>query len=268
MTGILGPGDFAKSFSAVQSAAARPQFEMGFAMLQNALLDQLDVKINEVMDRDINKVDAFLTLEHNKLGRALQHVGKFGKDTQHNADVLNESLALVEKLVEADENNNATDFNKYKEELDDLMLNSIKDVNGAAAGLNVKDGFYQYRENGSGLTDYADYADDSTRSDAVLDLQNSLLATFTVMEINRDTAYSVSTELQSRLTSIDIQVNADQMAERTEAIQEIEDLQKDYGHFLTYLSVAFEVGASAAQQLADSIQQNNSQKGTVIDIIS
>jgi DNA-binding protein H-NS len=260
--------DFAKAFSATQIAAARPTFELNFALLQNALLDQMDVKIEEVLNKDVNRVDAFLQLEQKKLGRALEAVGKFGNETQHNADVLNESLDLVESLVEADENNDDAAFNSIIEKLDELMMESIKDVNGAAAGLNVKDGFYAYRESGSGLSDYADYADDSSRTDAVLDLQNSLLSIFTVMEINRDTAYSVSTEIQSRLTSIDIQVSAESAAVQAEALQEIEDLQLDYGNFLNYLSIAFEVGQSAAQQLSDAIQQQSTTKGTVVDIIS
>lgn len=268
MAGILGPGDFAKSFSAVQSAAARPNFELSFSILQNALIDQLNVKIEEVQQQNTNKVDAFLTLEKKKLSRALAAVGSFGNQTQHNRDILTEILDKVETVVTATENNDEQTFNSNMADIEDLMANNIKDVSGAAAGLNVKDRFYQYRENGSGIDSYADYATDQDRSDAVLALQGNLLRIFSVMEINRDTAYSISTDIQSRLTAIDIQINADQMAQQQESLQEIETLKKDHGRFLTYLSIAFEVNQGAAEQLAASIQQTNTQKGTVVDIIS
>ncbi len=269
MSGILGSGDFAKSFSAVQMAAARPTFELGFAMLQNALLDQLDVKIEAVQNQNVNRVDEFLALESKRLERSLKNVNKFGTETQHNADVLNESLTLLDQLKTADSNLDEEGFNAIKTNLDDLMKDSILNVQGSAAGFNVKDGFYDnYSENGSGLSDFADYATAGDRTDAVADVINNILRISTVMEINRDTAFDLSNDIQSRLTAINLQVTAEQTANQTEAIQEIEKLQSDYANFLSYLSLSFEVSQNAAQQLADGIQQNNNQQGTVVDIIS
>ena len=64
---ILSTNSFAESFSAVQLSASRPTFELQFSMLQNALLDQLDVKIVDAQNSSVNKIDAFLGLEQKKI---------------------------------------------------------------------------------------------------------------------------------------------------------------------------------------------------------
>lgn len=269
MSSILGSSsNFAESFSAVQLAASRPTFELQFNMLQNALLDQLSVKIDDLQDQDVNNVDAFLILKKSKLSRAYTAVGKFGNETQHNKDVVTDIAAQIDLLTTANTNSDETAFNKAVAEIDDLMLNSLKDVNGSAAGLNVKDGLNQFRENGSGLLNYADYADSNARTDAITELQSTLNTSISILDINLDTAYKISSDIQSTLTSIDLQVTAEQAAAQTEVINEIEKLRNDHANFLKYLSIAFEVSQSNAQALADTLNGNFSQKGTVVDIIS
>ncbi|MDV7339044.1 hypothetical protein RYZ26_05540 [Terasakiella sp. A23] len=268
MSSILSGGNFADSFSAVQLAASRPTFELQFNMLQNALLDQLSVKVEDLQSQDINKVDAFLQVEQNKLTRALAAVGKFGNDTQHNKDVVKDISAQIDLLTTANSNSDETAFNAAKAEIDELMTNYLKDVDGSAAGMNVKDGLYSYRENGSGLLNYADYADSDARTTAISELQTSLNISISVLDINLDTAYKISNEVQGKLSSISIQINAEQLAAQTDVINEIEKLRDDHANFLKYLSIAFEVSQANAQALADNLSGNNTQKGTVVDIIS
>lgn len=265
---ILGGGNFAESFSALQAAAARPRFELQFNILQNSLLDQLSVKIDDLQSNNVNRVDEFLTLEHRKLSRAYAHVGKFGNDTQHNDDVLNEIISKFDTLSDSVTNSDDASFDSAISEIDDLMINSFKNVSGAAAGLNIKDGLSQYLDSGSGIGTYASYADDTERSAAVSDLLSNLVISLQVLDINKDTAYNLSAEISSRLTSIDIQVNADQLANEAELMETIEKMRDEHSQFLTYLSIGFEVAQSNIDQLVAALSTSNTQKGTVVDIIS
>ena len=265
---ILSTNSFAESFSAVQLSASRPTFELQFSMLQNALLDQLDVKIVDAQNSSVNKIDAFLGLEQKKLTRALGSVGRFGNDTQHNKDIVGEIVEKLASLSKANTDSNETAFNTTLADVDELMQDFLKDVNGSAAGLNVKDGLNNYRENGSGLSNFADYADESSRADAISDLQGAISSSLSILEINLDTAYKIHGTVQGKLSSISIQINADALAEQSETVNEIEKLRDDHANFLKYLSIAFEVGQANAQALADSLHGNAGQKGTVVDIIS
>jgi len=266
---VLSTNSFAESFSATQLAAARPTFELQFHLLQNSLLDQLTVKVEDLQeDANVNKVDAFLFLEQKKLGRALDTVGSFGNETQHNKDVVGELVDKLTALTTANTNSDESGFNSALADINDLMMNSLKDVNGTAAGLNVKDGLYTYKENGSGLSSFSDYADSSTRSDAIAELQSALSSSLSILDINLNTAFKIHSDVQGKLSSISIQINADALAAQTESIDEIEQLRTEHANFLKYLSIAFEVSQNNAQQLADSLNGNGGQKGTVVDIIS
>lgn len=253
MVSILDGSSVASSLASVMTASASPTFELQFNMLQNTLLDRLDDKINELNEESsVNRVDAFVQLEQNKLNRSLPKVADFGKNTQYNKDVLTDMFYFLDKMDTANADLDEDAFNEALAEMEERTL-MLKDISGLSIGIIANDWLDEYRENGTGLVNFGDYADADARADALTEFRDEMGAKLVVNALNLDTAYEMQDKILGKLTSIDLQIQADATAAQAEKIEEIKDLREEYGYFLQGLSLAFEVQAANAEALSNQL---------------
>ena len=271
MTTILGAGSqtLAQGLAATSQMAARPQFELSFSLLQNSLLDRLSEKIDKLNDSSgVDKVDAFIEMQRKQLIRALPPIGKFGNVTQYNKDVMVDMFGHMDSIDAANTASNSTEFDKFVAQMND-STEMLKKPNGIAAGIYIKDGLETLRDNGSGLLNYDDYADDAARATAISDFRSGLNSSLAVLEITLDTARNISGDLQTKLNSLDLQVMADRSVKEVELLDDIEAARDEHANFLKSLSIAFEVAIQGAEQVGNTLLNGyKAPSGSVLNMFS
>ncbi|MBL6945326.1 MAG: hypothetical protein ISR47_01665 [Rhodospirillales bacterium] len=250
------------------NAAARPNFELQFSILQNSLLDRLSEKIDALKeDSSVNNVDAFLTLETNRLNRIIPLINKYEDDTTNNYLTTNGFVDDLNSLEALASGGDATAFDNLIARLD-ADLQRVKTVSGLAIGFVVKDGMATIQDEGLGISNYASYGDDASRETAVSEARDKIEIALSVMTINLDNARDLKFSVESDIVSVTLQIEAVQIAEQSEKLAEIEKLRTESGRLLEALSLAFEVNASRAETLSEALLNppkfNN---GSVLDLL-
>ena len=257
MVSILGAFNnqsVGQTMSALANTAARPNFELQFSILQNTLLDQMSVKIEDLQkEKSYNRIDAFLDLERKSLMRSLPHVAKYGKDTEQNKAYLIDMKEELDNLNIAIADGDADAFDSAISRFDKTSTQKVLYVSGNKTGIHVKDGLMDLRSDGSGFSDYASYADNDARKAAVSELMEKVDLSIAILNNNLDTAYEINDRIQSKLTSINLQIVSTNAASDTEFMSTIEKLRQENANFLKSVSISFEVAQSNAQALSDNI---------------
>ena len=253
----------------LSNISARPNFELQFNALQNRLLDQLVEKIEALNDDTIvNNVDVFLELQKKRLSRLTPFLDEYETKTVSNYKTalgMSDDLADLETLASGGD---ATAFDTLLAQLDsDLQL--VRNVSGLSVGLNVEDGLVRIQTDGLGIGSYASYGSDADRLQAVTDAKTKLDIAASVTTINLNNIRSVKESVLEKITSVTIQIEAVQIADKTEKTEEIKQMRDDHALLVKMLSLAFEVNQSRnevfTQQLLNGPQF---QPGTVLDLFS
>ena len=274
MTGIGSALD-AQFFSVGQAlgqlanTAARPNFEIGFNNLQNRLLDQLVVKIEELNDDTIvNNVDVFLELEKRRLQRLLPFLADYEEKTTSNyktAAGMVEDLTTLESLASGGDS--ATFDSVLARINSDLQL--VRNISGLAIGLNVKDGLVQIQSDGLGVGGYASYGSDADRLQAITDAKTKMEIALSVTTTNLNGVRSFTESVAAKITSVSLQIESVQIAEKAEKTNEIKKLQEQHSRMVQALSLAFEVNQTRSEALTQQLLVGPVfEPGTVLDLFT
>nr|MBC8159564.1 hypothetical protein [Alphaproteobacteria bacterium] len=231
--------------------AARPNFELQFSILQNSLLDRLSEKIEAFQEGSVNHVDAFLTLENNRLNRIIPYIHKYDVQTTQNFLTTNGMIDDLNSLEVLASGGDANAFDTLLSQID-ADLQRVKSVSGLVIGLNVKDGLTRIQGEGLGISDYASYADDESRETAISDARAEIEIALSVLTLNLESARDFKSSVESSIVSVSLQIEAVQIAEQSEKLTEIEKLRTDSARLLEALSLAFEVNAARAETLSEA----------------
>ena len=274
MTGIGSALD-AQFFSVGQAlgqlanTAARPNFEIGFNNLQNRLLDQLVVKIEELNDDTIvNNVDVFLELEKRRLRRLLPFLAEYEEKTASNyktAGGMVDDMTTLESLASGGDS--ATFDSVLARINSDLQL--VRNVSGLAIGLNVKDGLVQIQSDGLGIGSYDSYGNDADRLQAVTDAKTKMEIALSVTTTNLNGVRSFTESVAAKITSVSLQIESVQIAEKAEKTNEIKKLQEQHSRMVQALSLAFEVNQTRSEALTQQLLVGPVfEPGTVLDLFT
>lgn len=258
-----------QSLADLANVSARPTFELQYSILQNSLLDRLSKKIDEYnSDSGVNKVDAFLTLEKKRLERIIPNVTKYAQETTNNYLAAGGMIDDLTQLGSLASGGNADAFNNLRDRIS-ADLQRIKNVSGLTIGMNVKDGLIDLQSTGLGIDDYDSYADASSRTDAVTAALAKVQNSLSVLIINLDGARTYQDTVQSKISSVTLQIEATQTAEKAEKLQEINKLKDDTTTLLKTLSLAFEVNASRSEAFTQALlNPSGTTQGTIADLVS
>jgi len=257
-----------RDLAQLSTVSARPTFELQFSILQNQILDRISDKIQEYQeDAQVNRVDAFLTLEKNRLERIIPSVDQYVSETGRNFKITNGLLDDLYELLGSAAGGDADAFDKAVAQLDD-DLDSIKNVSGLAIGLNVKDGMVALRDEGFGIGGYDSYADYTERSEAIYKVISRVENALTVMTNNLDGALNFKDSVDTKITAVTVQIQAVQAAEQTEQLNEIAKLRDDSAQLLNALSLAFETNLARSEAFAEQLLNPQINEGTVLDILA
>ncbi len=249
--------------------AQRPNFELQFNILQNKLIEQLANKIEKLGEESVvNNVDVFLGLEKKRLQRLTPLVDRFKNQTIMKLAVTNGVINNLNTLETLASGSDATAFDNLLAKVDKELL-SIRKVDGLAIGFNVRDGLVKVRDEGLGISNYSSFADATERADAVDAARSKLESGVLVLLANLDAINSFKDNVDSKLSSVSLQIEAVQLANTGEKLAEIKKLRDQHSQFLNALSLAFEVNQARAELFSEMLlEPPKFGKGTVLDIIT
>lgn len=277
---LFGGAQLGRGLAEAAQMAARPNFELQFAMLQNSLIDRINKKIDEVNQDKTDNVDAFLVLEKVRLTRTSDAL------TAYKGEVLRAYASVQDintKLMDLD---GLVDGAASDPEAFDLLLGQInqiaeltKPVNGIPVGVMTDDGVAKMRRDGVvqvtrdgspvEVTSYADFTDAAEARTAISEALTRILSSVSILATTADAAASQLSDTNLRLSAVRVDIEAQKTVTAAEKQQKVKDLEEQYALLLNTLSVMFEGQQSIADQLGRSLfNPPELEKGSVINMFT
>ena len=258
-----------KSLADLSNIAARPTFELQFSILQNSLLDRLSKKIEAFNDDSlVNNVDAFLVLEKKRLERIIPNINKYEQETTRNYVIANGLVDDLNSLSTLAAGGDATAFDTLLSQINS-DLQKVKTVSGLAIGMNVKDRLTDLQSSGLGIGDFASYGDATTRQEAIAAALAKIQVSLSVLTVNLDGARSFESKVDTKITSVAVQIEATLTADKAAKLDQINKLIEENANLLKVLSIAFEVNAAQSEAFSAALfSSSTTAQGTVADLIN
>ena len=249
--------NFAQSFARLSQAAARPAFELQFAAAQNAVLDRLDRQIADLQQDDLFLGQtAGLRIEASRLENRLPEVeGYRDSVTNNRTTVLDIMDALAEARALADPGTVA----EFDTALSGALAQVEKLQTTPFALIGINDNLLatkpQVEADLEAITtnNFATAADVTAVQAAIDAVSNTLAATLTVLEINDDMAFDQVKALKRQLEEANRRIDALEVAERQERLDEVNELREQASRTLTVISLGFEGGQAASRFLTENL---------------
>lgn len=270
----------ASSLSSVASMSARPTFELQFAMLQNALIDRINKKIEEVNAEDGNRVDAFQVLERVRLSRLDEAFGTYRGEVNRVSAGINAIYAdLVELSGKVDAA--AVDANEFDTILGRVnqIAEMLSPVNGIPVGDMTDDGIKKMRADGVvqitrdgatvAATKYSDFTDPDEAKAAILAAINRASASVSIIEVKAETAAERHEAIRTNLSSVRLEIEAQKTTATAEKAAKVTELEEQYATLLKTLSIAFEGQQAMADHMAKRLfEPPELDRGSVINLFT
>lgn len=277
---LFGGAELGRGLAATAQMAARPNFELQFATLQNSLIDRINKKIDEVNKDKTDNVDAFLVLEKVRLTRTSDALTAYKAETLRayaGVQDINAKLMDLDGLVDGA----ASDPEAF-----DLLLGQInqiadltKPINGIPVGVMTDDGIAKMRRDGVvqvtrdgspvKVTSYADFTDAAEARTAISEALTRTLSSISILAVKADAAAAQLSDINLRLTAVTVDIEAKKTATAAEKQQKVKDLEEQYALLLNTLSVMFEGQQSIADHLGRSLfNPPELEKGSVINMFT
>lgn len=143
-------------------AMARPQFELQFNILQNAVLKRLNEKVTELNNKsggENDVVDAELRLQGKHVDRMMPLIDSYVRQVAKARTSIMEVSTSLDKLYTAVGNADATTFNSVRTEMNATVQKMVS-PDGFMLGIYVDDGIPSLQQDTLGIEEYT--ADAST----------------------------------------------------------------------------------------------------------
>lgn len=260
-SGILSTDSFAKSFGLLGAQAGRPNFELQFNNLQNAIIDRLNTKVDEVTaDSElVNRVDVFLANEEKKLVRFQNSLTDFTFENGRNINAIGELARQLDDLSTALDGGDTEAFNEILTTINNTVSKTTA-TNGINVGIFISDGISELRRDGllkfdnagtaTQATSFADFADTAEANSAITAALQKVSQIANVLVLKAEGAEVLRQRTDKNLSATILQIQSAQIAEDAEKAAEIAKLKEEYGQLLNAISLAFETSQALADQLA------------------
>jgi hypothetical protein len=264
--------DFGAAFSRTAQLAARPTFELQFYNTQNAQLDALDREIAEIQARShTTGATALLRTRVTDLERTLEDIGDFKTRTDARIAKITLTLGQLDELTALAAPGTVAEFDaKLTETIDTITKTEAKTYEF----YGVNDRVRQHRADALGRLEglvHNNFATQQDIDDVLAELatiRTNYLASQQIAGTNANLAYtsyastnSRLSEIKGRIASINIDANAD-------ALAEIEERKQYYSTLLTILSLAFEASQNLTDFVGNAVQPQTVDPGSVLNLFS
>ncbi len=278
---IFGGGNIAQALVRTAALASRPNFELQFNQLQNAIIDRLNDKIAEVSADDglVNgKVDIHLLNEEKRLLKFGNDVDKFIFDNSRNINGVNGLIGKLTDLSTALTNNDTTTFDKVLSDVNET-LGKLHLSNGISVGIYISDGVHEIRRDGlvkydnAGTTTQAtsrsDFADDAEASAAISAAQTKASRILETLIFKAEGAAVVQDKAAKNLNATLLEIQAALVADEADKAVAIGKVRDQYAQLLNSISLAFESNLALTDKLATGLfEAPNIDTGSVVSIFA
>ncbi len=278
---IFGGGNIAQALVRTTTWAARPNFELQFNQLQNAVIDRLNKKIEDVSadDKLVNgKVDIHLLNEEKRLLRFGGDVDNFIFDNSRNVNGVNGLISHLTELSTALTNNDTTKFNSVLTKINET-LGKLHLSNGIAVGIVIPDGIHEIRRDGlisfdnagttTKATSRSDFADDAAASAAISTAQTKAARILETLIFKAEGAVVVQQKAAQNLNGTLLEIQAALIADEADKAVAIGKVRDQYAQLLNTLSLAFESNQALTDKLATGLFEDPKiDYGSVVSIFA
>ena len=272
---LFSDKSFASAFGGLANQAARPNFELQFNILQNAVVDRINKEIEAVNEASSeNRVDSFLLLSQRKLETFKENLDRFRFFNARNAWTIPDLKTKLGELQAASTAGDATAFDAILTQVNAAVAN-MQVPDGSTVGIFIGDGIGAIRRDGllnvggTKITAYSQFTGDAqaqaTISAALTTLDNS----YNSVIIKADSAEKIRAMTEKNLVSVSFQIEAARTATEADKAVELAKLRESYGRLLNALSLAFEVNQGAAEQLGRGLfNADEIEPGSVLNLFT
>ncbi len=276
---LLSGRSFAYNFARLASAAARPNFELQFNILQNSIIDRINRDIEQInSDSTENQVDVFLLLSRNKLTRYKENLERLIFANGRVAWAIPELQDKLDRLTAAVNANDTATFDTVLGQVNDIVGN-LQVVDGSPVGITMPDGIAAIRRDGllnvdqagvaTRITAYSQFANSAEALAAITRAKNRLTASLTSVLIKGEAAENIRVATEQKLTSTVLAIEAAQTARDAEKATALVKVRENYAQLLNALSLAFESSQTMAEQLGKNLfDPNQVAPGSVMNLFT
>ena len=248
--------NFGQSFAQLAQASARPSFELQFNAAQNAVLDRLDQRIEELQAKDL-----FLGRTAALRVKASQLEARVPELEQYRQRVTDNRTTTLDVLNALGDARNLADPGSVAE-FDAKLAEAVELVSrlqtAPFALIGIDDGLLQTKPQVESdlaaitTNNFATAADIQAVQDAIDAISETLGTTLSVLEINDDNAFDALTALQRQQDEVQRQIDNIETDERQQRLDEVNELREQASRTLTIISLGFE----GSQNLGNFLTEN------------
>lgn len=235
--------------------ANRPKFELAFNQLQNTLLGRLNEKIQAMEDADKAESgnDAFLQIGLKRVQAEMPIVRDYAQSAVTGGKLASAILKDLDELDVLAASGDAENYNLLRDKIE-AQLDRVPPPTAPAIGLYYDDGIHDLQKRGTAISDFVDQATATTEIGAFRSRALTLSESMTTRQVH---ATYLLDQAESKLSSLQIQIETTKIAQKAEKIDAINKEKEKTGQLLQMLSLAFEVDMDRQEKLAAQLQQTN-----------
>lgn len=265
ISGLFSGNTFAQALAQTGKQAARPAMELQINQLQNAVIDRMNKKIEEVtadFSLENDTFDAYLDSSRQKLERFVNQSQKYLFDNGRNMLTVDGLVTKLNELDTALQADNTTAFDATLKEIN-WMVGMMHDSQGFIVGLYVDDGVKQMQVDGlvsydnAGVTTPAtsrsDFADDAAASAAITAALETTTRIAQVLSYNQEAGENLRETTQKNLNSTIFQIEATRIANETDKANEVEKLRREYSQLLNSVALAYESNVALTERISAAL---------------
>ena len=266
--GIISGVPFAKAIASIATQSQRPNFELEFNNLQNALIDRLNKKIDEA-NEDLeleNNIDVFLRNKEKELVRFHNSLQDFTFDNSRNINAVGELASQLDNLSTALDAGDTETFDQILAKINQIVGNT-KVTNGYTVGIYISDGIHEIRRDGllqfdnegtpEKASKYSDFANDSEINVSITSALAKLSTSAEILLLKGEAVEGLRKRTSTNLNSTILQIQAAQTANKAAKAEEIAKMRDEYSQLLNVISLAFETSNTLANELSSTLFSPN-----------
>ena len=264
--------DFGAAFVRTAQLSARPSFELNFYNTQNAQLDALDRDIQRIgRESNTTGATALLRTKVTSLESTLGQIGDFKDRTDTR---IAKSTLIVQQLNELGTLADPSSVAGFDAKLTELIDTIEKTEARSYEYFGVNDKVRKHKADALSRLQSLVHNDFATQQDIddvtaeLATIRGNFLSSQQIANTNASLAYTKYSstsrrlgEIKGQIASINIEANAD-------VLGKIQDRKEYYSEVLTVLSLAFEASQNLTDFVANSLQPQKIDKGSVLNLFS
>ncbi|MAN80532.1 MAG: hypothetical protein CMF64_09085 [Magnetovibrio sp.] len=258
-------------------AGQRVAFELQFSMLQNALINNHNKKIEKIADtpRSTEIEIEQLQKRAEKLIGSVPAIETFRQGNLNNMGALEaifEEITTLFQTFNQDATVDADEVAAFEaqrdrvvEKIENLYLVSHPDLSDADVIKNLKADVDAVR---SLELVVGDLTDNQEVADALSNLQTEVSIAITVTQNTVSTALDLEQKIQAEFADVESDLFELTSEEQARRETEISNLETDLGNLLRAISISFEINAGLSDALTNRLKPQVPPPGSAVNIIS